>query len=127
MAYFLIPMFLPSGNEVDISDSGAGAFILLLILPYLIVRMIPLFATVIVGSITTLVCIKKLKRMWTIPAIVTLVLLIAQFIAWMVKWNSGPDLSILALILWFSGWLVAVCIYLRKTTCKTDNSLTTTQ
>ncbi len=71
------------------------------------------------GSIVTFICMKRLKRNWTIPAIITLVLVIVQLLFLIIYYGAylgaAINITLVSLILWFLGWLVAVCIFLWKT------------
>ncbi len=88
-----------------------------------------LVGTAWLGSIVTFICMKKLKRNWTIPAIITLVLVIVQLLTILIALNEhlGPaiNITLVSVNLWLIGWLVAICIYIREISVKKCSLLAT--
>ncbi len=119
-----------ASNEID--EMFMSPVAIFLIIFYAAVKVLSfLVGTAWLGSIVTFICMKKLKRNWTIPAIITLVLVIAQLLTILIGCIEYLGLAIgITLVfinLWFIGWLVAICIYIRETSVKKCSLLATIQ
>ncbi len=108
-------------DEIDEMFMSPGAIIGILIY-IIVIELSVLVGTAWLGSIVTFICMKRLKRNWTIPAIITLVLVIVQLLTILIGWNEylGPaiNITLVSINLWLIGWLVSVCIYIRETSVK---------